>query len=148
MHNISPILELPLDSKRPNINKNAGRKETSVIPLDNIQPYKKFLAKHQVSMFIGFLTLFSIILNKWSKKNDFVIGINTQNRDLEQFERTIGDRIQLSIMDQKLDDLPDFQEVHFLKLDQEEREPEDIGPLFCYPAENSWWRPEFQRYFA
>ena len=67
---------------------------------------------------------------------------------IEIIERTIGEKIGITIRDQELVDLPDFQEDHFIKLHQEERAPKDPSPLFWYPPDNSWWRPEFQRCFS
>lgn len=93
-HNIYPDipqpLSLPLDYKRPLIQSFEGNEIKSRIDSSLAQRIRNFVDKNGITEYMLFLSVLAILLEKYSKQNDIVIGCPIAGRSHKDTESIIG----------------------------------------------------------
>lgn len=85
-----PFLAIPLDARRTTIlTKKEGVIE-HILSLDFTERLWKFSEKHNVSLFMTMLTVFKMVLGKFSGESDICVGTTVTNRMYEQFQNVLG----------------------------------------------------------
>ena len=82
-------LDLPLDFPRPSVLSVKGTRIGVAIGADLTQQFMALMAKQHVNPFVGLLSLYMVLLNRWGGGEDFAVGIALANRHHDG----IGDRI-------------------------------------------------------
>lgn len=83
-------LNLPLDFKRPKTINYEGSLYKTTFGKDLVEALRLFSKKEGVTLFHTLLSCFNIVLYKYSKNKEIVVGIPMSNRKLKEFQETIG----------------------------------------------------------
>ncbi|MBN2536084.1 MAG: amino acid adenylation domain-containing protein [Spirochaetales bacterium] len=85
-----PVLELPLDFPRPEIQSYEGDVVCAFADPGLTEKLRNFAREHRVTMYTLVLSAFFILLHKYSRQDDIVIGSMTLTRPSGEFEKLIG----------------------------------------------------------
>lgn len=85
-----PILDIPLDFKRPLRQVYETQIETIEIDLELKAQISDLCQKFGVTSYVFLLTIFEIFLYKLSRQSDILIGTFVANRDLPELDNVIG----------------------------------------------------------
>ena len=85
-----PVLNLPTDYERPKIRNNEGEMLCFDFESTLTKDVKEVTSKYDVTNFMLFLSIYSIILAKDSKQNDMTIGVPVIGRKQKEIEPLIG----------------------------------------------------------
>ncbi|MGL4697488.1 amino acid adenylation domain-containing protein [Enterococcus larvae] len=85
-----PVIDLPTDYERPSIQSFRGSDFTFEIDEEMTLLIKDFLKKNQCTLHMLFITVFHILLSKYSGQEDIVIGTVTSGRFHRDLNRTVG----------------------------------------------------------
>ncbi len=109
----APILELPIDKKRPP--QRTYRSERLDIPLSEslLQNLRKAGAMHGASLVVTMLSAFNVWLHRISGQNDLVVGVPAAGQALEGLHRLIGHCVHLLPVRSSVDPQQSF--VEYLK---------------------------------
>ena len=105
------LLELPLDKPRPKIKTFNGSHKSFVVPETLTQKIKALTGKAEVTPFMFMLSVFSLLLSKYSNQEDIVIGTPIANRNRKELEKIIGFFANTVVIRTKLKDNPSFNEL-------------------------------------
>ena len=85
-----PVLELPTDYTRPNEQQFSGATEKIMLDEETTDKIKKLVQKYNVTEYMFFLGLISILLGKLSNKEELVIGTPASLRIHKDTEQMLG----------------------------------------------------------
>jgi hypothetical protein len=85
-----PVLELPLDHPRPPVLSQRGARIDIAIPPALFQPFLRLLVAHNVNAFVGLLSLYFVVLGRFSGGKDFAVGVAMANRQHEGMAEALG----------------------------------------------------------
>ncbi|MEA5617994.1 amino acid adenylation domain-containing protein [Cronbergia sp. UHCC 0137] len=88
--NIPPILELPTDKPRPNIQTYQGKSHKFQLSAELSQNLNGLSNKSNVTLFMTLLSAFAVLLYRYSHQEDIVIGSPIANRNRQEIEQLIG----------------------------------------------------------
>ena len=87
-----PYLKLPTDFPRPEVNRYCGDTQNQMISQNDWVAFKQSLEPHNITPYVGLLSILKLILYKWTGQKDIVIGATAQLRDTNlQLYQMIGD---------------------------------------------------------
>ena len=84
------LLELPTDHPRPAVQSFRGQTQVVTLPEALSEQVKALARKHQVTLFMTLLTAFQVLLYRYSKQPDIVVGSSIANRQQADLESLIG----------------------------------------------------------
>jgi non-ribosomal peptide synthetase component F len=87
---IPPVLELPTDKPRPAIQTFTGKQHKIHISSELTQQLKLLSREQGATLFMSILTVFGILLSRYSQQLDIVIGSPIANRNRQEIESLIG----------------------------------------------------------
>ena len=87
---IPPLLELPCDRPRLAIQSYKGNTKSSYISLQLTKKLKQLSQAENVSLFMLLQAAFAVLLHRYSRQSDIVIGSPIANRNLPELEKLIG----------------------------------------------------------
>ncbi len=90
LEGIPPLLELPTDNPRPPQQTYQGKSLKLNLSSQLIKQLKQISREQESTLFMTVLTVFGILLSKYSNQNDLVIGTPIANRNYSQCEEIIG----------------------------------------------------------
>jgi amino acid adenylation domain-containing protein len=90
LNDLPELLDLPLDYCRPAVQTSNGNSITYLIKQELSKKIQNLNVKYCSSMFITLLSVFSILLARYSMQHDIVIGTNIANRNHHEIESLIG----------------------------------------------------------
>jgi len=83
--------QLKLPTKpRPPVQTFAAKLHPSVIPMAHIKALKQLGLDHQATLYMTLLSIFGILMSRYSGQEDFTIGSPIANRQDTQLEKLIG----------------------------------------------------------
>src|SRR5205814_4558131 len=84
------VLELPLDKPRPAVSSfNGGAYNFQVAP-ELVQQLQAFCQQQEVTLFMALLSLFKVLLYKYSGQDDILVGTPVAGRRQQEVENLIG----------------------------------------------------------
>jgi amino acid adenylation domain-containing protein len=83
-------LHLPLDFVRPPVINYEGALEKDALDADFVNRLSEFSKSENVNLFHTLLATFNILLHKYSRNEEIVVGIPFANRKLREFQQTVG----------------------------------------------------------
>ncbi len=86
----APMLQLPTDHPRPAIQTFRGERHSFVYPQALVERLKEFNRREGVTMFMTLLTAFLILLRRYCRQEDLVVGTPIANRTRAELEPLIG----------------------------------------------------------
>ena len=85
-----PILEMPTDFPRNSTRSFRGGRVEETIPQEQITKMKAAAAKIQCTPYVFFLSVFQVMLSRWSQQRDIVIGMPVAGQTITGEERLVG----------------------------------------------------------
>lgn len=85
-----PVLKLPTDNPRPRLLSFNGSTERNLLEPDEVKLIKEFAKEHKVSRFVLLISALYVLLGKYSKQNDIIIGTPSANRKTEDLKNLVG----------------------------------------------------------
>ncbi|OYD86627.1 non-ribosomal peptide synthetase, partial [Nostoc sp. 'Peltigera membranacea cyanobiont' 213] len=107
----SPVLELPTDRPRPPIQTFQGDTQHFQIGLHLTQKLKTFSQESGATLFMTLLTVFAILLSRYSGMEDIAIGSPVANRNRLETESLIGFFVNTLVLRIDLSGKPRFPEL-------------------------------------
>ena len=90
LSNNSPVINLPLDFKRPNIPTYKGGYHTLELSKEASLKILNTAKQLEVTPFVLFLSMYFIILQKFSQQEDILVGTPISNRNHQSLEGIFG----------------------------------------------------------
>ncbi|VEP16803.1 Amino acid adenylation domain protein [Hyella patelloides LEGE 07179] len=87
---IPPLLELPSDRPRPPIQSFQGSIKSSYLSAQLTQQLKQLSQASGTSLFMTLEAAFAVLMHRYSRQSDIVIGSPIANRNLPEIEGLIG----------------------------------------------------------
>ncbi|TVX93691.1 non-ribosomal peptide synthetase [Paenibacillus agilis] len=85
-----PVLQLPTDFSRPPLQSFDGGQVTVTLDLDLGQRLAQFCSQQGVTMHMVLLSAFYILLSKYARQDDIVIGTPVSGRSNAAFDKVVG----------------------------------------------------------
>jgi amino acid adenylation domain-containing protein len=85
-----PLTSFPLDHERPPMRSFRGGGLESEIASDVVAKLRQLCLGERATVFMGLLATFAVILHRYCRQTDIVIGSPVANRDRLEIERLIG----------------------------------------------------------
>jgi len=106
-----PLLELPTDAPRPAVQTFRGGGERFQFDLALTQQLKDFSQKAGVTLFMTLLAAFQVLLFRYSRQTDIVVGSPIANRNQAEIEPLIGFFVNTLVLRSDLSGNPTFEEL-------------------------------------
>ncbi|MFL9458751.1 condensation domain-containing protein [Tolypothrix bouteillei VB521301_2] len=108
---VPPLLELPTDRPRPSVQTFRGRSEFLELHRDLTQKLKRLSQESGTTLFITLLAAFALLLSRYSRQEDIVIGSAIANRNHKEIEPLIGFFVNTLALRTNLQGNPTFLEL-------------------------------------
>ena len=86
----SPLLELPTDRPRPSVQTFSGATHYFLLPRSLTKALKRLSQKHEATLFMTLLAAFNVLLSRYSRQQDILVGSPIANRNRAEIEPLIG----------------------------------------------------------
>jgi amino acid adenylation domain-containing protein/FkbM family methyltransferase len=106
-----PVLELPTDQPRPDVQSYNGARQSGAVSLVVIEALKRLSREEGVTLFMTLLAAFKVLLNHYSGVDDLVVGTDIANRNRAETEALIGFFINQLALRTDLSGDPSFREL-------------------------------------
>ncbi len=106
-----PLLELPTDRPRPSVQTFNGGYERMALPPELLGKLKQLGREEGATMFMTLLAAFDVLLSRYARQDDIVIGTPIANRNRSEVENLIGYFANTLVVRAQLHDNPSFREA-------------------------------------
>ena len=103
-------LELLTDMQRPPITSTAGATYATELPPDVVRSVRELSASAGMTAFTIFLAAFKVLLFRYTRQTDVVVGVPTAGRSRPELQRVIGFFVNSLVMRTDLSGDPTFRE--------------------------------------
>ncbi|MCU0289562.1 MAG: condensation domain-containing protein, partial [Acidobacteria bacterium] len=104
-----PTLELPLDYPRPNLPSGKGSLELFSVSMKKLQALNHLARQEEVTLFMVLVSVYNILLYRYSGKEDILIGVPVAGRQRVELEKLIGLFVNTFIIRTDLAGRPTFK---------------------------------------
>ncbi len=108
---IPTLLNLPTDRPRPPVQTFRGSTQRFKLNRDLTQQLKHLSQQSGTTLFMTLLAAFALLLSRYSRQNDIVIGSPIANRNRQEIEPLIGLFINTLVLRVDLENNPTFSEL-------------------------------------
>lgn len=105
------VLELPTDYPRPPVQTFRGAAQSFVYPAELLAELKKLSRRENVTLFMTLLASFKLMLSRYAKQEDMLVGTAVANRTRRETEGLIGFFINSLVLRTDLSGNPRFTEL-------------------------------------
>jgi amino acid adenylation domain-containing protein len=109
--NVSSVLELPSDRRRPEVASFRGAKVTFALTPELTEQLKTLSQREGVTLFMLLLATFDALLYRYSNQTDIAVGTAIANRNRDETEGLIGFFVNMLVMRTDLSGNPTFLEL-------------------------------------
>ncbi|MFC4046555.1 amino acid adenylation domain-containing protein, partial [Dactylosporangium siamense] len=106
-----PTLELPADRPRPAVRSSEGAAIGFAIPVEVAEGLRSLAQASGASMFMTVLSVFSVLLSRYTGQDDVVVGTPIANRNRAEVEGLIGFFVNTLVLRTDLSGDPTFVEL-------------------------------------
>ena len=106
-----PILELPTDRPRPNIQTHNGTTASLLLSVALTEKLNMLSRREGVTLFITLMSAFQVLLLRYTGQEDLLVGAPVANRNRAEIEGLIGFFINTLVMRNDLSGDPTFQQL-------------------------------------
>ncbi|MGD9898610.1 MAG: amino acid adenylation domain-containing protein, partial [Calditrichaceae bacterium] len=85
-----PVLQFPTDFARPAIKTYNGSRQEIMLNPDILNRVKKFSAENSITPYISLLTVFYLLMYRYTNQTDITVGTPIANRNRAETENLIG----------------------------------------------------------
>jgi amino acid adenylation domain-containing protein/non-ribosomal peptide synthase protein (TIGR01720 family) len=107
----APLLELPADHVRPQVQSYRGASESVALPASVAESVKRLSRELGATRFMTLLAAFKILLARYSGQQDIVVGTPVANRTRLEVEDLIGFFVNTLVLRTNLSGDPSFREL-------------------------------------
>lgn len=86
----APVLDLPTDRPRPSIQTLAGAQVRFAVPPETVLAIRRLARRSGATPFMVVLAAFAVLLRRYSRQHDILIGVPVANRVPKETEALIG----------------------------------------------------------
>ena len=105
------VLELPTDYSRPPVQTFRGAAQSFVYPAELLNGLKQLSRRENVTLFMTLLASFKLMLSRYAKQEDVLVGTAVANRTRRETEGLIGFFINSLVLRTDLSGNPRFTEL-------------------------------------
>ncbi|MEM7125911.1 MAG: amino acid adenylation domain-containing protein [Chloroflexota bacterium] len=105
------LLELPTDRPRPPMQSYRGANYAFELSADLTTKLNQLAQAHDATLFMVVLAAFNILLARYSRQDDIVVGSPIANRNRAEIEGLIGFFVNSLVLRTQLEDNPSFSEL-------------------------------------
>jgi len=106
-----PVLELPTDRPRPNIQTHNGTTASLLLSADLTEKLNTLSRREGVTLFMTLMSAFQVLLLRYTGQEDLIVGTPVANRNRAEVEGLIGFFINTLVMRNDLSGNPSFLEL-------------------------------------
>jgi len=106
-----PVLELPTDRPRPPVQTFHGARQSLVLSLGLTEALKSLSSREDVTLFTTLLATFKLLLHRYSRQDDIVVGTPIAGRNRAEVEGLIGFFLNTLVLRTDLSENPTFREL-------------------------------------
>ncbi|HEX2077645.1 MAG TPA: condensation domain-containing protein [Longimicrobium sp.] len=106
-----PVLELPTDRPRPEVQAHRGASEALMIPPDVAARVTELARREGATVFMVLLAALDVVLSRWSGQEDVVVGTPVAGRTRSELEGLIGLFLNSLALRADLSGDPSFREL-------------------------------------
>ncbi|MDZ8189167.1 MAG: amino acid adenylation domain-containing protein [Nostoc sp. ChiSLP02] len=106
-----PVLELPMDSPRPQVQTYQGASHTLLLSSELTANIKTLCQKEGVTLFMTLLAAFKVLLSRYSGQEDIIVGTPIVGRNRTEIENLIGFFVNTLALRSDLSGDPSFREL-------------------------------------
>lgn len=107
---VPSFIRLPTDRPRHTTPSFRGAREPFALPPDLSESFRELCRKQGATSFMGLLAVFSLLLNRYSGQDDFVVGTDVANRSRLEIEGVVGCFVNLLPLPMRLGGDPSFRD--------------------------------------
>ena len=108
MASAAPLLELPVDRPRPSVQSHHGQQNRFVLSRELTAELDRLSQREGVTLFMTLLAAFKLLLAKYSRQDDIVVGSPIANRNRMEIEDLIGFFVNTLVLRTDLSGNPSF----------------------------------------
>ena len=108
---VPPALELPTDHTRPAVRTFKGARRFLLLPRSLAEELKALSQREGVTLFMTLLGAFQLLLHRYSRQNDIVVGSPIANRNRTEIEGMIGLFVNTLVLRTDLSGNPSFRDL-------------------------------------
>ena len=105
------MLELPTDRRRPRMQTYEGANKTVRLPDQLVAALTKFSRQQGATLFMTLLAAFNLLLSRYSRQSDIIVGIPVSGRTRAEFESMIGEFINILPIRTQLSEGSNFSDL-------------------------------------
>ena len=105
------LLELPTDRPRPPVQSFRGAHYEFHLAADLTAKLQQLAHRHEATLFMVLLAAFNVLLARYSRQTDIVVGTPIANRNRTEIEGLLGFFVNTLALRTQLDDNPAFSEL-------------------------------------
>jgi amino acid adenylation domain-containing protein len=106
-----PVLELPTDGVRPDVQTFKGSFHITQMPLELYHSLKRLSVENAVTLFMSTLAAFKVLLSRYCDQNDIIVGFPISGRNRSDIENVIGVFVNTIPLRKDLSGKPTFIEL-------------------------------------
>ncbi|WP_224242167.1 non-ribosomal peptide synthetase [Hyalangium gracile] len=106
-----PLLELPTDRPRPAVQTHRGAQLIWNLPAELLRSLQAVSLREEATLFMTLLTGFKVLLARYSRQDDILVGTPIANRNRAEVEGLIGFFVNAVVMRTDLSGNPSFREL-------------------------------------
>jgi amino acid adenylation domain-containing protein len=108
---VPTVLELPTDLARPPVASLEGAKLRLALPARLTAALEERARTEGATFFDGILSLFQILIHRYTGQEDFVVGVPVDDRVRPELEETVGVLLSTAVVRSDLEGMPTFREL-------------------------------------
>ncbi|HKG80667.1 MAG TPA: condensation domain-containing protein, partial [Pyrinomonadaceae bacterium] len=107
----APQLELPTDRPRPLVESFRGKQQTLTLNASLTKALKRLSQRHEATLFMTLLAAFNVLLSRYSRQQDILVGSPIANRNRAEIEPLIGFFVNTLVLRTELSGEETFAEL-------------------------------------
>jgi amino acid adenylation domain-containing protein/non-ribosomal peptide synthase protein (TIGR01720 family) len=106
-----PVLELPTDKPRPELQSFRGARHHQLLSTELLDGLKSLSRSEGSTAFMTLLAAFDVLLHRYTGQDDIVVGTDIANRNRQELENLIGFFVNHPVLRTRMDGNPTFREL-------------------------------------
>ncbi len=151
---VHPLLQLPESKIRPQKPSYQGNSISFVLPEDLTRKIRQFSQESGATVFMSMLAVFKVLLYRYAKQQDIVIGIPVSNRSHTELERVVGYFVNTTVIRTKIQPNMTFKSLlektkrNLLNVFAHQEMPVEMLISELKPERSAAYHPLFQVMFS
>ncbi|MBI0421286.1 amino acid adenylation domain-containing protein [Acinetobacter sp. ACIN00229] len=111
LKNLNSMLDLPFNKSPTTLTSHRANSISIILEADVVTSLRKISQKNQVTIFIFLISVFGILISRYSRQNDICIGYPVSNRNHIELEGVIGFFVNILPLRIQLEEVTTFEEL-------------------------------------